>query len=164
MKCRSRVANDAGTTPSVEVAPESQTRELSTTLLPFELLRTAITQHLMQPLPIIEPLDIIDNRGLGLSLILKLPMVHHLVLQRTKEALHWGIVIAVALPTHTGDHAELRASDTRSHDTDCLGHYDAPGLGGWSGSVGDQREPRRRPRAFARTHGPPHDTSGIEIE
>jgi hypothetical protein len=43
--------------------------------------------------------------GLSLSLILKLPMVHQLVLQRTEEAFPWSSVLAVALPTHTEGHA-----------------------------------------------------------
>jgi len=61
----------------------------------------------MQPLPVIEPVDVVFDSHLGLSLILKLPMVHQLILQRTEEALHWGIVIAVALQTPTGDHATV---------------------------------------------------------
>jgi hypothetical protein len=64
-----------------EVAPEKQTRELRPTFLPLELLRTPIAQRLMQPLPIIELLDILNNRHLGLRLILKLSMMDQLVLE-----------------------------------------------------------------------------------
>ena len=48
-----------------EVAQEKQTRELRTNFLLLELLRTPTAQRLMQPLPIIESLDIIDYRGLA---------------------------------------------------------------------------------------------------
>jgi hypothetical protein len=58
----------------VEVAPESQTRQLSTTLPPLELLWTSIAKCLMQALPVIEPVDIVLNGDLGLNLILKLPV------------------------------------------------------------------------------------------
>ena len=66
----------------------------------FELIRTAIAQRLMEALPVIESLDIVLDRPLGLRLILKLPMPHHLVLERTEEAFHGHIVVADARPVY----------------------------------------------------------------
>lgn len=41
------LADYIGTILRTEVAPEKQTRDLSTTLLPFKLIRTAIAQRLV---------------------------------------------------------------------------------------------------------------------
>lgn len=68
-----------------EVAQEYQTRELSTARLPFELFGTAIAERLVQPLAVIEVLDILRDGIAGFGLILKLPMPHHFVLQRTES-------------------------------------------------------------------------------
>lgn len=92
----------------VEVAPEKQTRELRTTLLPFELFWAPIAQCLMQALAVIEPLDIVLNGHLCLSLRLKLPMPHQFILQGTEKTFHRRIVVAVALPTHAGNHSATR--------------------------------------------------------
>lgn len=59
----------------------------------------------MQALAFIKLIDIVDDRHLGLSLILKLPMVDQFILQRTEEAFDRCIVITITLPTHTGDDA-----------------------------------------------------------
>ncbi len=48
-------------------------------------------------------LDRRHDRLPGLGLILKLPMPHEFVLQRTEAAFHGRVVVAVARTTHAGD-------------------------------------------------------------
>lgn len=62
----------------------------------------------MEPLPVIEPVDIVRDRHLGLGLRLKLPMPDQLVLERTKEAFYGRIVVAITLATHAGYHPATR--------------------------------------------------------
>ena len=45
----------------IEVAPEKQTRELRTTLLPLELLWTAIAQRLVQALAVVKLFDVLHT-------------------------------------------------------------------------------------------------------
>lgn len=47
---------EEGTWGQIEVAPKQQTRELSTTLLPFKLIWALIAERLMEALPVIEHL------------------------------------------------------------------------------------------------------------
>jgi hypothetical protein len=83
----------------IEVAPKKQTCELRTGLLPLELHRTPITEGLMEALPAIEHLDIFSDHIPGFRVMGEAPVMHQFILQRTEEALHWSVIIAVAFST-----------------------------------------------------------------
>ena len=72
----------------------------------------------MQSLPVVEPVDIVLDRVLGLGLILKLQVPYPFILQRAKEALDRRVVIAVALTAHTDHHPH---DEPKSSDRDPLG-------------------------------------------
>src|SRR6059036_3599582 len=142
----------------VEVAPKKQTGGLRVTLLPFEVFRTPIAQRLVQTPAVIEALDVFEDRLTGLGLILELPMPDQFILERTKEALDRGVVVAVALAAHAQD--DTPASEQRLVETRRV----------LVALVAMMQEPRRRapvpprhqPRldddrgALALTHGPAH--------
>jgi hypothetical protein len=58
-------------------------------------------------LTVIERLDIFHDRLPRFGLIAELPMSYELVLQRTEEALHRRVIVAIALPTHAHDHPAM---------------------------------------------------------
>src|SRR5919199_2945656 len=62
--------------------------------------RGAITQGRVQPLSIIEHLDVLEYGGLGLGAGAELGLMDTLRLERGEEALHRGIVEAIAPPAH----------------------------------------------------------------
>src|SRR5881628_3721372 len=150
----------------VEVAPKKQTGGLRVTLLPFEVFRTPIAQRLVQTPAVIEALDVFEDRLTGLGLILELPMPDQFILERTKEALDRGVVVAVALAAHAQD--DTPASEQRLVETRRV----------LVALVAMMQEPRRRapvpprhqPRldddrgALALTHGPAHHATRIQIQ
>src|SRR5207249_4539628 len=142
----------------VEVAPKKQTGGLRVTLLPFEVFRTPIAQRLVQTPAVIEALDVFEDRLTGLGLILELPMPDQFILERTKEALDRGVVVAVALAAHAQD--DTPASEQRLVETRRV-------LGALVAMMQEPRRrapvpPRHQPRldddggALALTHGPAH--------
>ena len=56
----------------------------------------------MQPLAIVEHLDVIEQSGLGLLACCKPGPVNALRFQGSEEALHGGIIVTIALPAHGG--------------------------------------------------------------
>jgi transposase len=68
------------------------------------LLRCDVPERGMDPLPIVVALHIREEVTPGLVLGRPLPLVHEFHLQGVKEALHRGIIIAVAGPAHRGLH------------------------------------------------------------
>src|SRR5690349_19037204 len=120
----------------------------------------------MQALTVVKALDVLEDRLFRFCPILELPMPDQFVLERTKKALHWRIVVAVALPTQTEDHATIgqyglietsrvlfalitMMQQARRRTALPIGHQ--PGLD-------DDRG------ALSRTHGPAHHAAGIQIE
>lgn len=69
----------------------------------------------MQPLPLVEHLDELKHLRLGLLSRVILPLMHHLILERTEEALDDGIVIAVPLAAHAGHLPGLRQQPQVGH-------------------------------------------------
>ena len=61
----------------------------------------------MPPLAVVEHLNVL--RHLSPSLLPRIisPVMHQLSFQCPPETLHRGVVIAIPLPTHGGDHAPL---------------------------------------------------------
>jgi hypothetical protein len=56
----------------------------------------------MEPLAVIEHLDILRNRRACFRMMLETLMTSQLVLQRTEEAFDRRIVVTIALATHLG--------------------------------------------------------------
>jgi hypothetical protein len=83
----------------------------------FTLHWADVAQGLMQALPIVEHLDELKHRRPGLLAGPEVLVIDQFVLEGTKEAFDHGVVIAVALPTHTrhqpGLADELLAGPTR---------------------------------------------------
>src|SRR2546427_2097651 len=61
----------------------------------------------MQPLAIVKHLDKLKDVALRLVTGVKRAVMHQLILQRAKEALSHGVVVAVPAATHAGDQAML---------------------------------------------------------
>jgi hypothetical protein len=73
----------------------------------LELHRADIAQRLMPPLPVVEDLDVIEDRRSGLFLGDEVAVVHEFVLEVAEEALRHRVVVGVAL----GTDAELKGTD-----------------------------------------------------
>src|SRR2546428_13948050 len=73
----------------------------------FEGGGTHIAERWMQPLAIVKHLDKLKDVALRLVTGVKRAVMHQLILQRAKEALSHGVVVAVPAATHAGDHAML---------------------------------------------------------
>jgi hypothetical protein len=82
-------------------------RQLLTGPLLGKCSRRAISQPGMPPLTIVEDLDVLRDLAPRLLPGLVATMMHELILQRPPKALHRRVVIAIPLPTHGGNHAEL---------------------------------------------------------
>jgi len=82
-------------------------RRLLTGPLLGKCRRRAIPQPGMPPLAVVEHLDVLRNLSPSLLPRIISPMVHQLIFQCPPETLHRRVVIAIALPAHGGDHAEL---------------------------------------------------------
>jgi hypothetical protein len=67
----------------------------------FTLHWADVAEGLMQALPIVEHLDELKHRRPGLLAGPEVLVMDQFVLERTEEAFDHGVVIAVALPTHT---------------------------------------------------------------
>lgn len=74
----------------------------------FDLGRRAIAQCLMQPLPVVEDLDEVEDRGPRLLVSGEGAMVREVILERGEEALCHGVVETVAFSTHAGHDAVLQ--------------------------------------------------------
>ena len=61
----------------------------------------------MSPLTVIEQLDVLRDLAPSLLTGFVATMMHQFILQRLSETLHRGVVIAVSLPTHGWNQAEL---------------------------------------------------------
>jgi hypothetical protein len=87
--------------------------------------RSAVAQSRVQPLPIVEHLDVVEHRGSRLRTSAELGRVDGLRLERSEEALHRRIIETIAPPAHGRpdavplQHGPIR---TRSvlHPTDAL--------------------------------------------
>ena len=61
----------------------------------------------MSPLTVVEQLDVLRDLAASLCTGLVAPVMYQLILQRPPDTLHRRVVIAIALPAHGGNHAEL---------------------------------------------------------
>lgn len=66
-----------------------------------------VVQRLMQPLPVIEHLDVIKDRCPGFIAGPEGSMPGQFVLQVAEEAFHHRVIIRITLAAHAGDHALL---------------------------------------------------------
>ena len=72
----------------------------------FELDRGMVSQAGMNAFLVVEALDVGGNRGVECGVAGKGPLMREFGLERVKEALHVGVVLAIARPVHAG-HDEL---------------------------------------------------------
>src|SRR5689334_24692946 len=61
----------------------------------------------MQTLPVIEHLNIFSNRIPSFRVMLEVSVPSQFVLQRTEEAFHRGVIVAIAFATHACHHAPV---------------------------------------------------------
>ncbi len=71
----------------------------------FELDRGMVPQAGMNAFLVVEALDVSGDRGVEYGVAGKGPLVRQLGLERVKEALHVGVVLAIARPVHAGHDA-----------------------------------------------------------
>ena len=82
-------------------------RRLLTGPLLGKCRRRAIPEPRMPPLTVIEELNVLRDLAPRLLPRIISPMMHQLIFQCPPETLHRRVVIAIALPAHGGDHADL---------------------------------------------------------
>src|SRR4030042_1998481 len=75
--------------------------------LPLIDSRGQIPQPCLPSLPIVESLDVLGDLPDGLFSRLVATVMNKLILERTPEALHGGIIVAIAFPAHGCSHLEL---------------------------------------------------------
>jgi hypothetical protein len=98
--------------PRVMVMSDAQLRETKILsrgeyLNPTEKVSFA-TPAFLPPLPVVEDLNVFRDLPDCLLLSTVTTVIDELVLERTPETLHGGVVVAVALAAHRRFHAELR--------------------------------------------------------
>src|SRR6266540_1371526 len=130
----------------------------------FERCGTDQAQRGVSTALVIEHLDVVEQRHLGVAVTRK--AVRLLLLQRREEALHHGIVPAVAAPTHTARdapggevrlvvHARVRAAS--------IGVVQEPGIG--TAPLDCHLEGLQRdPSVVHGTDRPAHHEPGVEIQ
>src|SRR5205809_995335 len=71
----------------------------------LELHGTDVLQALMNPLPIVEDLDVLEDLRLRVLSRPIVSLVHQFVLERAEKALHHRVVVAVPPAAHAGEQA-----------------------------------------------------------